>query len=121
MKRLLKKSHHGNKGFTLMGLAIVIGIIGTLSAVVLPNISGLTGAAEIERAKPELVTIQTAVDIMMAKDGLFSLTATPVTNNMAAFPDGKPLYPNYLQTAQSKGTYSCDSTGLVTQITTGFE
>jgi prepilin-type N-terminal cleavage/methylation domain-containing protein len=120
MKKLLRRSHRGNKGFTLIELLIVIGIIGVLAAVVLPNVSGLVGSGETEGARAELVTIQTAMDTMMAKESLTSVNATGATNNMAAFPTGHPLYPNYLRTQTSKGTYSCDGTGLVAQSTTGY-
>jgi len=120
MKRLLKKRQQGKNGFTLIELLIVIGIIGVLAAVVLPNVSGLVGTGKTEGAKAELVTIQTAMDTMMAKLGLTSVAATSATSNMASFPTGNPLYPNYLRTQTSKGTYSCDSSGLVTQASSGY-
>ena len=121
MRRLCQRSHRDNNGFTLIELLIVIGIIGVLAAVVLPNVSGLVGSGETEGAKAESVTIQTAMDTMMASEGLTSVSATGATNNMSSFPTGKPLYPDYLRTTTSKGTYSCDSTGLVAQVTTGYE
>ena len=64
--------------------------------------------------------MQTAMDTMMAKNALTTVTATSATANMSSFPTGNVLYPNYLRTATTKGTYSCSTTGLVTQATTGY-
>jgi len=120
MKFLVKKIHRESKGFTLVELLIVIAILGVLAAVVLPNVTGLVGEGETEGAKAELVTVQTAMDTMMAKGGVSSVTATGATANMSSFPTGSALYPNYLRTATTQGTYSCSTTGLVTQETTGY-
>jgi type IV pilus assembly protein PilA len=120
MFRLIKKFYHNDKAFTLVELLIVVAILGVLAAVVLPNVIGLAGSGQTEAAKAEFVTIQTALDTMMAKTHITTVAVTAATSNMSTFPTGTPLYPDYLRTPVTKGTYSCTATGLVAQATTGY-
>ncbi len=110
----------GNRGFTLVEILIVIGVIAVVAAIIYPNISGLIGSGKPEAAKAELASVQGAMDAMMAKSGISSVTATAATNDMGAFPTGNPLYPDYLPSAHTTGKYSCTGAGLVTQVTTGY-
>jgi prepilin-type N-terminal cleavage/methylation domain-containing protein len=123
MNRIIKRYSKGEKGFTLVELLIVFTLLAVLAAIMIPNVSGFLAFGHEKAAAAELSVVQTAMDSMMAKDNVAAVTA--VTNNtsvMSAFPDSThPLYPNYLRTTDTKGTYTCDTTGLVAQATTGYE
>ncbi len=43
MKRLMKSFRYGEKGFTLIELLVVVMILGTLAAIVIPNVNPLYG------------------------------------------------------------------------------
>ncbi|MFC2016446.1 type II secretion system protein [Chloroflexota bacterium] len=137
--RLPKKDE---KGFTLIELLIVVAILGVLAAVVIPNVGRFIGRGEDEAAETELSNMQSAVVAMMVDCGLSQFgdnstttkTGTNSTNNMNWFPS--TLYPlfgnvraigaggtavNYVASNETKGTYSVDIYGTVTQNSTGYQ
>lgn len=120
MRKFFSKMHKHNGGFTLVELLIVFALMAVLAAIVIPNVTGFAGYGQTQGAAAELSIVQTAKDSMMAQNALTSVTVTAATDNMSAFPTGNVLYSTYMRFETTKGTYSVDSTGLVTQATTGY-
>ncbi len=76
----MKKTFESEKGFTLIELVTVIGIMGILAAVVMPVISMFIGAGEAEAADTEQGSVQLAVEAMIvdADSGTLSAFAVAV-------------------------------------------
>ncbi len=116
-KTELRRRRRGEAGFTLVEVLIVLAILAILAAIILPNFTGLLGGSQTTAAGAELQIVQTAVDAKMADQGLATITAvTTATNNMTTF----GLAPTYMRGTTTKGTYTMDTAGKVTQVTTGY-
>ncbi len=131
--KILKK---GEKGFTLIELLIVVAILGVLAAVVIPNVGKFIGKGETEAAATEFANIQSAVVAMMVDQTQSDLNNDPqtsATNDMNNFPmsnttnatDRYVLYAyngstNYVVTRYTKGEYTVDNQGTVTQTDPGY-
>jgi prepilin-type N-terminal cleavage/methylation domain-containing protein len=117
----MRKRIQSEKGFTLTELLIVVAILGVLVAVVLPNFTGLLGNAQNQSGAAELNIVQTAVDAKMAAENLATTTAiTSATSDMTTAAGGFGLAPQYMRSDSTNGTYTVDTTGQVTQVTTGY-
>ena len=116
-----ERKRSGEEGFTLVELLIVLAILAVLVAVVLPNFTGLLGGSQTTAADAEKVIVQTAVDAKMAAESLATTTAiTTATTDMTTAAGGFGLYPTYMRGTVTKGTYTVDTTGKVTQASTGY-
>jgi general secretion pathway protein G len=113
---MLKKLN-SEAGFTLTELLIVVAILGILVAVVLPNFIGLLGNANTQTAAAELNIVQTAVDVKLANTNSSTTAAiTTATSDMTTAAGGFSLTPTYMRSTATKGTYTVDTTGKVTQV-----
>jgi len=72
----IKRKMMEQKGFTLMELAVVIAIIGILTAMLLPKFDEVTQAAKISRGKVDFRTIVSALELYYGAKGKYPLVST---------------------------------------------
>ena len=67
LKKLASRIPGGQKGFTLIEMIVVVGIIAVLAAVIVPNIGRFIGTGEDGAKSAEWESVQTAMNAMMAE------------------------------------------------------
>ncbi|MFC2026582.1 type II secretion system protein [Chloroflexota bacterium] len=67
MNNIFRILHRSKAGFTMIEILVVVGILGVLAAVIIPNIMGLMNEGEEEAKNTEHHNIQVAVYSMMVK------------------------------------------------------
>ena len=61
-------------GFTLIEIMVVIIILGLLATLVIPNITGYTEKAKVEKAKADIASLEGALELFRADNGFFPTT-----------------------------------------------
>ncbi len=121
LKKLVSRIPGGQKGFTLIEMIVVVGIIAVLAAVIVPNIGRFIGTGEQGAKDAEWESVQTAMNAMMAETQVqvvpASANASAGTFNWAGVPIAvdfaeQPLGP-YLQDPVTVYVYCYNASGQI--------
>ena len=75
MRNYLGRAAAGERGFTLIEMLVVVGIIIALAAVIVPLVIQFAGRGDVGAASAEWDAIQAAMDTMMADNNMTTITA----------------------------------------------
>lgn len=120
LKRLVSRIANGQKGFTLIEMIVVVGIIAVLAAVIVPNMGKFIGQGETGAMNAEEDAVKTAMKAMMADNTITAVTAqanpSTANNDWTALPagTGAATLDGYLQAATTTYYYCWDASGNVT-------
>lgn len=115
------KLHRDERGFTLVELLIVVTILGFLAGVVTTTVLNASSQATLSACQTEFQTVQIAMDVMIAAQGVSSVTPSAgKTKFWDVNPTGagtEPLYPKYLRQDKTQYQYTWTADGSVTVAT----
>ena len=123
MKIFGKRLRGNQRGFTLVELLVVVGIIVALAAVIIPNVASFSDRGDTGARAAERDNIQAAIDTYMADNGYALLPTGEENDTAAGFSSNDYTTATgildletglYLRTTTTSYFYCWDSTGLIT-------
>ena len=119
MRKMLKniqvKVSKSQKGFTLIEMLVVVGIIVALAAVIVPTVIKFSGSGEEGAKKSEFDNVQAAIDLMITDNNLTSVTAgdaAAAITNTTDFGSGQ-LIAEYFRDDSTSYCYTWATTGTL--------
>ncbi|MCH7620646.1 MAG: type II secretion system protein [Chloroflexi bacterium] len=103
LKKLASRITGGQKGFTLIEMIVVVGIIAVLAAVIVPNIGKFIGTGEDGAKSAEWESVQTAMNAMMAESAVNTVPAS--SSGSAAIQDWTSVPTAVTNSEQPLGAY----------------
>ena len=118
LKNLVPRIRKAEKGFTLIEMLVVVGIIVALAAVIVPTVIKFTKEGKDGALNAEWDAVQAALDVMMADQKIDAInaggTAAQITDSFDFGPGiSTQTLSGYLRDASTKYCYTWDGTGKV--------
>ncbi|MCH8224276.1 MAG: type II secretion system protein [Chloroflexi bacterium] len=114
LKNIQEKVGKSQKGFTLIEMLVVVGIIVALAAVIVPTVIKFSGSGEEGAKKSEFDNVQAAIDLMITDKNLTSvndnLTTAAAITSTTDFGSGQ-LIAEYFRDDSTSYCYTWDTTG----------
>lgn len=118
MKKFIRPNKN-QRGFTLVELVVVLGIMAALAAVVVPVVARFAGRGDTEANSTEKQTVQTAFDLYMSDNSLATITGSGTSTTAWGTVDpgsvGTFMYPGYMRQTTTKCGYTWSTAGTITQ------
>ena len=121
LKNMVGKLGRSEKGFTLIEMLVVVGIIVALAADIVPTVIKFSGSGEQGALDAENDAVQSSIDIMMADNELTTVTANGTAAQIVGattdFGSGQ-LILTYFRDPTTTYCYTWDGTGQILTQTT---
>ena len=88
------KYYRNESGFTLIEVMVVVVILGILAAFIVPRIAGRPDEAKIAKARHDIQTIETALDLYKLDTGVYPTTDQGL-QALVLFPTSEPVPRNW--------------------------